>query len=118
MLYTIKKDSEFKRVYNQGKYVSDNLFVVCALGNGLAKNRVGIVVSKKVGNAVKRNRIKRWVKESLYALPALKLDEGQGVDVIFIARAPAGQLFGKGAFNEVEKTVHKMYIRAKKRVSL
>jgi len=116
MLSSIKKDGDFKRVYNQGKYVSDNLFVVCALDNGSSKNRFGIVVSKKVGNAVKRNRIKRWVKESLYTLPTMKLDEGQGMDVIFIARAPVGQLFGKGAFSEVEKTVHKMYTRIKKRL--
>jgi len=116
MFLSIKKDREFKRVYSQGKYVSDNLFVVCACGNGLTETRVGIVVSKKVGGAVTRNRIKRWVKASFRTLPA-KPSEGQGMDVIFIARAPVGQLCGKGVFAEVEKTVHKMFARARKRIN-
>ena len=112
--FSLKKNRDFKRVYSQGKYATNNLFVACALANGLAQNRIGVAVSKKVGNAVTRNRIKRWVKESYRLLPPA--NSGQALDIVFIARIPVGGISGKGAFKEVDKSIHRLYGKLGKKV--
>jgi len=113
-ILSLKKKQEFKRVYSQGKYAADNLFVVYALANfGLIQNRLGITTSKKTGNAVARNRVKRWVKESYRKLP-LSHDEGNTFDYVIVARVPAGQLKGKGAFSAVENSLKNLFKRLKK----
>ena len=61
---SLKKNEDFGRVYRQGKSYGNRLLVMYVLekGQGL-ENRVGISVSKKVGNSVVRHRIKRIVRE-------------------------------------------------------
>ena len=100
---SLKKNRDFRIVYSQGKYISDKFFVAYALANGLTQSRLGITVSKKVGGAVVRNRVKRWVKESLrHHLVA------PGYDYVVIARQSAGLLVGKGAFLQVDKSVTRL----------
>jgi ribonuclease P protein component len=61
---SIKNNKEFKKAYRSNlNYVSRN-FVVYAFKNNFDENRLGITVSKKVGNAVKRNRARRIIKEA------------------------------------------------------
>ena len=61
---SLKKNEDFGRVYRQGKSYGNKLLVMYVLekGQGL-ENRVGISVSKKVGNSIVRHRIKRVVRE-------------------------------------------------------
>ena len=61
---SLKKNTDFRRVYNKGSSHSNNLLVMYVLPNNKEENRLGISVSKKVGNSVVRHRVARLVRES------------------------------------------------------
>lgn len=79
----IKRNSHFRYIYNRGKSISNDTLVLYILKNKKSINRVGISVSKKVGNSVVRNRVKRLIRES-YRLNRHNFINGH--DFIFIAR--------------------------------
>ena len=82
----LKKNGDFLLVYRQGLKRSDSRLVLYVRKNGLDKSRIGISVSKKVGNSVVRHRIKRLVYE------AYRLNETsffRGYDFVVIGRAAA-----------------------------
>lgn len=81
---TISKNRDFRRVYGKGKYFSSPLLVTYVIKNRLSATRVGITASKKTGNAVKRNRSRRVIRE---AFRSLKNSVKSGFDIIFVARA-------------------------------
>ena len=114
-MVSVKKKQDFKKVYSQGQYAADDLFVVYALANNLQQNRIGITVSKKVGCAVVRNRVKRWVKES-YRLLTLPSSDGQAYDFVVVARVPSGQLIGKGSFQKIDQSVKRLFERLGKKL--
>jgi len=79
----IKKNYEFARVYRKGKYYSGKYIVLYVLKNNYDINRLGITVSRKFGKSVKRNRIRRLIRESYRLLePYVKA----GNDIVFVAR--------------------------------
>ena len=84
--YRIKKNKDFQFVYNKGKSVANRQFVVYTKPNKtLTHFRLGISVSKKIGNAVVRNRIKRGVRETF----KVHKDDIIATEIIVIARQPA-----------------------------
>lgn len=88
MKYTesLRKNNEFQQVYRKGTSFANRYLVMYVMDNGLEINRVGISVSKKVGNSVVRHRVKRLVKEA-YRLQEEKFH--RGLDVVVIARVTA-----------------------------
>lgn len=62
----LKKNYEFKRVLTSGKYWSGNYLDIFILKNNLYTNMLGIAIGKKIGNSVRRNYIKRRIRESYY----------------------------------------------------
>ena len=84
----LRKDADFKNVYKKGKSAANKTFVIYFAKNGLSCTRIGFSISKKVGNAVKRNRIRRLIKENLKDMDNLK----QGYDIIFIARIASSDI--------------------------
>lgn len=92
---SIRKYEDFQKVYKTGKSYANKYLVMYVLKNGKEETRLGISVSKKVGNSVVRHRITRLIRES-YRLN--KKEFSSGLDVVVIARASAK---GKG-FKEIE----------------
>jgi ribonuclease P protein component len=80
---SIKKNNEFQRIYKKGKFIAGKYIVLYCYRNRLDIKRIGITVSKKVGNSVKRNRLKRLIRESYRYYENSILN---GYDLIFVAR--------------------------------
>lgn len=88
--------SEFERVYRQGVAYRGKLFSVHAFPNESGTTRLGLSVSRKVGNAVVRNGLRRRLREVFKASYA---DVGSGVDLVVSAR-PAASGAGFDALRE------------------
>lgn len=95
---SLKKNSDFQRVYKNGRSVANRYLVMYVLENQNNQNRIGISVSKKVGNSVIRHHITRLVRES-YRLHEDMFNSG--LDIVVIARISA-----KGAtYWDIEKAL-------------
>ena len=96
----LKNTNQFKIVYNNGKSYANRDLVMYLRKNDSDTNRLGISVSKKVGNSVVRHRITRLIRES-YRLNEAKLL--QGYDIVVVARANAK---GKDYFDICRAFLH------------
>ena len=83
---TLKKNSDFRRLYAKGKQVVTPYLVVYCRRNRLGENRLGYTVSLKLGHAVVRNRVRRRLRE-IYRLNEEKLSPGY--DIVVVARVKA-----------------------------
>lgn len=85
---SLKKNREFQAVYREGKSKVNRCFVMIIRENDHPCNRVGISVSKKVGNSIVRHRVTRVVRE------VMRLhweDVIQGYDIVIVARTASGE---------------------------
>ena len=80
---SLKKNRDFQMVYHQGKSQANKYLIMYALQNAGTRNRLGISVSKKVGNSVVRHRITRLIRES-YRLNETVFK--RGLDIVVVAR--------------------------------
>lgn len=83
---SLKKNKEFQNVYRKGNSNANRYLVMYILENHMDKNRIGISVSKKVGNSIVRHRLTRLIRES-YRLQEDKFP--CGLDIVIIARTGA-----------------------------
>ena len=83
-LHTLKNNYEFRRAYNRGKSFQSPPFITYLVPNRLGFCRVGITTSKKIGNAVQRNRARRVIRA---AFAAVAPEINKGVDLVFVARS-------------------------------
>ena len=83
---SLKKNRDFQQVYKRGTSKANRYLVMYVLDNQYMKNRLGISVSKKVGNSVVRHRTTRLIRES-YRLNQDNLKTGY--DMVVIARQTA-----------------------------
>ncbi len=89
-LPTLKNQQEFGNVYRNGKSYVNRYLVMYVIDNDRDYNRIGISVSKKVGNSVVRHRVTRLIREGLRENGGMFI---KGIDIIVIARGAAK---GKG----------------------
>ncbi|MFQ5611276.1 MAG: ribonuclease P protein component [Anaerolineae bacterium] len=103
--YRLRRNADFQRVRREGKAWSHRLIVLVSLPNHLANNRYGFVVSKRLGKAVRRNLIKRRMREVV----RLHQEEiSQGWDLVFIARQPTSI----SSFREIEQAIENLLRRS------
>jgi ribonuclease P protein component len=81
----LRRPTDFRRVYDRRRSASDNWLIVYACPNGLPYLRLGLSVSRKVGNAVRRNRIRRLYRE---AFRLTRQEMPVGLDIVLIPRSP------------------------------
>ena len=80
---SIKKNKEFRFIYNKGKSIADSRLVLHKVSRSQTSARLGISISSKVGNAVVRNKIKRRIKE------IIRINEEDILntdDIVFVVR--------------------------------
>ena len=95
----IKKNEEFQKVFKKGKSFANRQFVVyCLKKEDQAAFRIGLSVSKKIGKAVTRNQIKRYIRQTFLEL---KEEVRQDMDYVIIARNQAATL----DFHETKKSL-------------
>ena len=95
---SLKKNQDFQSVYRKGRSYANKLLVMYVLENNKERNRLGISVSKKVGNSVVRHHVTRLVRESY------RLQENifnSGLDIVVIARANAAS----ASYAEIESAL-------------
>ena len=96
---SLKKNKDFQNVYKNGTSYANRYLVMYMLRNQVSRNRLGISVSKKIGNSVVRHRLTRLIRESY------RLNEEQflrdGFDIVVIVRNSAR---GKN-YREMEKAL-------------
>ena len=95
---SLKKNSDFQKVYRQGKSYANRYLVMYVLENHTEGNRLGISVSKKVGNSVIRHHLTRLIRES-YRLHEDMFNNG--VDIVVIARSTARDI----SYHETESAL-------------
>ena len=95
----LKRQQDFNRVYKRGVSAAYPAFVLHRRPNGGGR-RFGFSVSKKVGNAVARNRVRRRFRHAVYGLRELFPD---GADYIFVARTAAVNM----AFGQLEQELRR-----------
>jgi len=104
--YRLAKREDFNKVYRAGKSVANHQFVLYYYKRSGQENfRLGISASKKIGNAVVRNRMRRMIKE------IVRLNNNKivgGYDYIVIVRKPAVTL----SYQELEKSVKHVFRKA------
>lgn len=94
----IKKNDDYKEIYRTGKSYANKFLIMYVKNNNTNFNRIGISVSKKVGNSVVRHRVTRLIRESY------RLSEDRflvGYDIIVVARTGAK---GKN-FSEIDSAL-------------
>ena len=108
---SLKKNKDFQTVYRQGKSYANKYLVLYIMENQTEKNRIGISVSKKVGNSVIRHHLTRLIRES-YRLQEECFQ--RGYDLVVIARQSAkdvtykemeSRLIPLGKLHKIYKTV-------------
>lgn len=101
----LKKRYEFRRAQLSGRRIHTPHFLIVVQPNALQNTRLGITVTKKVGTAVQRNRIKRVVREvfrrNRHLFPA-------GHDLVFIAKRGSTDIEYGALLNELELAARKL----------
>lgn len=101
--HTLSYNNEFTRAYTRGKAYVHPHVVLYVVKNRQGRTRVGITASKKIGNAVTRNRARRVIRAALEQ--TLPHNVG-GYDLVFVARGQTPRLKSTQAARSIAKLLH------------
>ncbi|MBN1878359.1 MAG: ribonuclease P protein component [Anaerolineae bacterium] len=101
----LRRSQEFRRVWSEGRSWAHHLFILWAVPNTLSHTRVGLTASRKVGNAVARNRARRLLREAMRHKYA---HIEPGWDIVLVARIPLLEV----KESQVELALEKLLQRA------
>ncbi len=104
---TLKKNYEFKNVLNKGKFYIGNQIIIYIIQNEENANRIGIAISSKTCNAVKRNSIKRKIREN-YRLISGNLKQGYQIVFLWNKKIPVEN----ADFNIIKKDMEFIFVKA------
>ena len=102
---SLKLNREFRKVYGKGRSAVMPAIVVYVLENRLSMNRLGITVSTKIGKAVRRNKIRRRLREA-YRINEEKIKTGY--DIVLVARGKSRAEEFRGLEAEFLKAAEKL----------
>jgi len=106
----LSRSAEFERVYRQGRSTANRHLVLYTFPNSAStRPRLGLSVSRKVGGAVERNRVKRLLREA-FADAAGELTPGQ--DVVVVARPQARELAEREGLAGIDASLGELLVRA------
>ena len=103
---TLKENTDFNRVYYRGKSSAKPQLVVYSLKNRLGVCRIGITTSKKISNAVERNRSRRIIRAAFQSVIKDFDTEGKGYDFVFVARTKTKYLKS----THIEKAMRECFV--------
>lgn len=104
---TLKMNYEFKNVFSKGEYYIGRQVIVYFLENQYDYNRIGIAISSKLCNAVKRNRIKRLIRASYQSFKVY--NNKQNYDIVFIWNKKTNII--DASFEKITKDLTKAFVR-------
>lgn len=113
----IRRPAEFRRVLRSGRgsggRAGDRLLLLAAAPNGQSGNRVGLSVSKRVGGAVVRNRVKRRLREIFgeIVVAGKNVEGEQGWDIVATARQPAAL----ATYEDLRSSTARLILKVKSR---
>src|SRR5580692_5320742 len=112
----LSRSAEFERVYRQGRSIANRHLVLYTFPNASTEQpRLGLSVSRKVGGAVQRNKVKRLLREAFARAEGdLKADQ----DVVVVARPPAGELAEREGLAGVDAALTDLISRVGLRVGI
>jgi ribonuclease P protein component len=106
----LSRSAEFERVYRHGRSTANRHLVLYSFPNESSREaRLGLSVSRKVGGAVQRNRLKRLLRE---AFTHVEGDLRPGQDLVVVARPPAGELAEREGLAGVDASLTELIAKA------
>lgn len=104
----LKKNYEFKNILTRGKYFGGKNIEIFVVSNDIAINMLGIAISKKIGNSVNRNKIKRLIKEN-YRLIEKDINLGYNLVILWKKKVSKEQ----ATFNNIKEDMIDVFKSAK-----
>lgn len=103
----LKSNDDFQNVFKHGKSFANRQLVLYYLPKQVQSDfRVGLSVSKKIGNAVVRNKIKRYLRQAIHEM---EKEMKQEYDLVIIARQPVKEM----NFHEIKKSLTHVLFNSK-----